>query len=90
MDSSTRMGLRDGRQRNPQLRAFGSSARHRLRQGPWHVGRAQATMDRYFSAEAETVEGSGGMGRRVRTLVVVAIGASLVLFSYASLLCTIH
>ena len=89
MDGSIRMSLRDGGQRDPQLRAFGSSARYRLR-GPWHVGRTQATIDRCFSAEAETVEGGVGMGRRMRTLVLVAIGASLVLFSYASLLCTVH
>jgi hypothetical protein len=47
-------------------------------------------IDREISAKAQAAEGSVGIGRRLRTFVLVAIGASLVLFSYASILGSVH
>ncbi len=86
MDDLIRARSQNRRQHPLPSRTFGTEARRRLRPGRWHSGRNRPGGEHASFEFAECVVESAGLGRRMLTLVVFAIGACLVLFAYASIL----
>lgn len=90
MNGPGRTRPRDEKQHRSSTRAYGLSLHRRLRLERWHSAYAQARWERAFAEVSQSAKGSEGIRQRLYTMVLVALAASLVLFTYASILRRFH